>query len=320
MTYPKKARYTSQEAAEEARTHRETSRRWLLECFAPRSSSNRDSKTCGWEMSTGTSSTEDSQPAASPRQINLEPNAAELALESTQKLWKQSTSPRRPCQQPIWSAEKRREPQVAGVDVQTEKSASSDTNLALQLHSDAEKRLLLAPYSFISPIICQQHPEYNLENTDPVPPQWCQNAQCYEPISNSSYSQQADSGFSASESNNYESTQSPVNCLASVRKPCRQTIWRRKKREEAKTESRLRTRPEPGVLQTQDHNPAQQHSGQGIDLGAAEPALAAEKWPRGPVVKNVGLRNKVLDTGAGTPGRQVWCWGWIYFTSLTDEC
>lgn len=320
MTRPKEARYTFQEAVGGTRTHRETSRRWLLECFAPHSCSNRDSKTYGWEMSAGASSTGDSQPAASPRQFNLESNAAESASESTQQLWRQSTSPRRPCQQPIWFAEKQREPQAAEIDVQTEKSASSDTKLTWQLHSDAEKRLLLAPYSFISPTTCQQHPEYNLENTNPVPPGWCQNTQCYEPISNSSYSQQADSGFSASESNNYESTQPLVSCPTSVRKPCRQTIWRRKKREEAKPESRLRTRPEPGVLQTQDLNPAQQRSGQGIGLGAAEPALAVEKWPRGPVVKNVGLKSKVLDTGAGIPERQVWRWGWIYFTILTDEC
>lgn len=53
----------------------------------------------------------------------------------------------------------------------------------------------------------------------------------------------------------------------------------------------------PKMLQERNPNSVQQRSDQDVDLTAEEPDLAVEKWPRGPVVRNVGLKNRVLNAG-----------------------
>lgn len=247
----------------------------------------------------------DSQSATSPSQLqqsSLETGTAGSTSGSAQQLRGQSASHFEPCRPPVWYWGKREEAQQGEAHARSGKETSlgPGTHLAPQSDSVAEKRSLLgnfAPHSCVNPMTCQ-HPEYNSGSIDPVPPQRRQaTSQCFSPIVGSGHSQLTDSGSSTSEPSCHEPAQPLVSQSASVREPCRQTIWRRKKREEARMEPYPWTRPEPGVLRVQDPNPMQQQLGQDMDLGAGGSALAVEKWPRGPAVKNVGLKNKVLDSG-----------------------
>lgn len=234
----------------------------------------------------------------SPQQSSLESNTTEPGSEFAQKSRDQSTGPHGTCQQPIWCLEKQVKLQQTETHMQAKAaSLGSGANPSSQLDLEMEKRFLLesfAPHSCVSPTTCRQHPEYNSENADPVPLQWCRiTPRCFEPIVGLGHSHQSNPDSNAGKPNCHESTKPPVSRPVSAREPCRQTIWRRKKREEAKME-RLRKRP---VLQAKDPNPVQQQSGPDADLMAEDLTLAVEKWPRGPVVRNVGLKNKVLDAG-----------------------
>lgn len=283
----KKAQKARKEAAKKAHTtRRANSRRWLLESFAPRSHHS----TPGWDQTDRASPcvTKDNQHTLAPQ-----PNSPEsgTALAPAKQPTSQPPKTRGPCRQTIWRRKKREEARQASTCAKAEKTAAQkkSPDPTVQPESRAETRSVLesfAPHSCIDPVTYRQHKTYNPENTAPGSPQGDQDSsQSSQPTVSPGHSQRV-SPNAGTERHTQELGSPP----AAVHGPCRQTIWRRKKREKARNEPDTQTESESGVS-------PDNREGQNMDIGERKFTQAVQKWPRGSVVRDVDLKNKVLDAG-----------------------